>query len=164
MNNKDRLIRLRYALDIKDQDMVKIFKLGDMEVTLEEVREMLTKDSNDDDLDDEEDSTLDNVTIESFLNGLIILKRGKQDPKPGQPERPALSGDENINNILLKKSKIALKLTSEDMLDVFNKAGVRVTKGELSALLRKQGHKNYQECGDKYARSFLKGLTVLYRG
>ncbi|KGX88712.1 YehS family protein [Pontibacillus marinus] len=164
MNNKDRLIRLRYALDIKDQDMVKIFKLGDMEVTLEEVREMLTKDSNDDNLDDEEDSTVDNGTIELFLNGLIILKRGKQEPKPGQPERPALSGDENINNILLKKSKIALKLTSEDMLDVFNKAGVSVTKGELSALLRKQGHKNYQECGDKYARSFLKGLTVLYRG
>ncbi len=164
MNNKDRLIRLRYALDIKDQDMVEIFKLGDMEVTLEEVREMLTKDRNDDNLDNEEDSTVDNVTIESFLNGLIILKRGKQDPKPGQPERPALSGDENINNILLKKSKIALKLTSEDMLDVFNKAGVSVTKGELSALLRKQGHKNYQECGDKYARSFLKGLTVLYRG
>jgi len=165
MDNKDRLIRLRYALDIKDQDMVKIFKLGDMEVTLEEVREMLTKskDSYDNDRDDEEE-TMDNVTVESFLNGLIILKRGKQEPKPGQPERPALSGDESINNILLKKLKIALKLTSEDMLDVFNKSGVRVTKGELSALLRKQGHKNYQECGDKYARSFLKGLTIKYRG
>ncbi len=165
MDNKDRLIRLRYALDIKDQDMVKIFKLGDMEVTLEEVREMLTKskDSYDNDRDDEEE-TVDNVTVESFLNGLIILKRGKQEPKPGQPERPALSGEESINNILLKKMKIALKLTSEDMLDVFNKAGVRVTKGELSALLRKQGHKNYQECGDKYARSFLKGLTIKYRG
>ncbi|QHE50998.1 DUF1456 family protein [Pontibacillus sp. HMF3514] len=166
MNNNDRLIRLRYALDIKDPDMVEIFKLGDMEVTLEEVREMLTKskDSYDNDRDDEEDTTVDNVMLESFLNGLIILKRGKQDPKPGQPERPALSGDESINNILLKKLKIALKLTSEDMLDVFNKAGVRVTKGELSALLRKEGHKNYQECGDKYARSFLKGLTILYRG
>lgn len=165
MNNNDRLIRLRYALDIKDQDMVKIFKLGDMEVTIDEVREMLTKsqDSYDNDFDDEENSTVDNVMVESFLNGLIIKKRGKQEPKPGQPERPALSGNENINNILLKKLKIALTLTSEEMLDVFNKAGVSVTKGELSALLRKQGHKNYKECGDKYARSFLKGLTIKYR-
>ena len=28
MNNIDRLIRLRYALDIKDTDVVEIFKLG----------------------------------------------------------------------------------------------------------------------------------------
>ena len=166
MNNNDRLIRLRYALDIKDQDMVEIFKLGDMDVTVEEVREMLikTRDEGDDSRNDEEDSTVDNVTIESFLNGLIISKRGKQEPKPGQPERPALSGDEHINNVLLKKLKIALTLTSEDMLDVFDRSGVSVTKGELSALLRKQGHKNYKECGDKYARSFLKGLTNKYRG
>ena len=27
--------------------------------------------------------------LDSFLNGFIIFKRGKQDPKPGQPERPA---------------------------------------------------------------------------
>lgn len=36
MNNNDILIRLRYALDIKDTDMIKIFKLGDLEVTREE--------------------------------------------------------------------------------------------------------------------------------
>ena len=33
MDNNDILIRLRYALDIKDTDMVKIFKLGDVDVT-----------------------------------------------------------------------------------------------------------------------------------
>jgi len=60
---------------------------------------------------------------------------------------------------LLKKLKIALSLTSEDMLDILKEAGVIVTKGELSALLRKEGHKNYKECGDKYARNFLRGLT-----
>ena len=37
MNNNDILIRLRYALDIKDADMVKIFKLGGIEVTADEV-------------------------------------------------------------------------------------------------------------------------------
>ena len=60
--------------------------------------------------------------------------------------------------------KIALELTSEDMLELFEKAGVTVTKGELSAFLRKEGHKNYKECLDKYARNFLKGLAIKYRG
>ena len=43
MDNNDILIRLRYALDIKNTDMVEIFKLGGVEVTKEEVRKMLTK-------------------------------------------------------------------------------------------------------------------------
>ena len=37
MNNNDILIRLRYALDIKNTDMVEIFKLGGIEVTKEDV-------------------------------------------------------------------------------------------------------------------------------
>ena len=38
MNHNDRLTRLRYALDIKDTDMVKIFELGGASFTKEEVR------------------------------------------------------------------------------------------------------------------------------
>lgn len=168
MTNNDILIRLRYALDIKDTDMVKIFKLGGVEITKEEVQKMLikSKDSYHNDVDfDEENILCDNFTLESFLNGLIIFKRGKQDPKPGQPERPAMSitDDRSVNNVLLKKLKIALALTSEDMLDILEVAGVIVSKGELSAILRKEGHKNYKACGDRYARNFLKGLALKYR-
>ena len=107
-----------------------------------------------------------NRMLDSFLNGFITFKRGKQEPKPGQPDTPAaaVKKNGNINNILLKKVKIALELTSEDMLELFEKAGVTVTKGELSAFLRKEGHKNYKECLDKYARNFLKGLAIKYRG
>jgi len=43
MDNNDILIRLRYALDIKNLDMVKIFKLGGVELTEEEVRKTLIK-------------------------------------------------------------------------------------------------------------------------
>ena len=43
MSNNDILKRVRYALDIKDIDMVEIFKLGGMEVTKEDVVDMLTK-------------------------------------------------------------------------------------------------------------------------
>ena len=177
MHNHDILIRVRYALDIKNKDMVEIFKLGGVNVTQEEVMEMLTKpkeddydEYDDDDVDfyeyeDEEDTIkCNNKMMESFLNGLIIFKRGKQEPKPGQPESPAPTGKESVNNVLLKKLKIALSLTSEDMIEILGDAGVNITKGELGAILRKEGHRNYKQCGDRYARNFLKGLTLKYRG
>ncbi|MFD6438914.1 DUF1456 family protein [Peribacillus sp. NPDC060186] len=173
MHNHDILIRLRYALDIKNKDMVEIFKLGDIEVTREEVMQILTKpkdgydlDTDMDEIEDEEGIKCNNMMLESFLNGLIIFKRGKQEPKPGQPQSPAptAKNTESVNNILLKKLKIALTLTSEDMIDILEEAGVMITKGELSAILRKEGHRNYKECGDRYARNFLKGLALKYRG
>ena len=171
ISNNDILIRVRYALDIKDTDMVEIFKLGGIEVTKEDVRKMLVKPKNDYDNEadiDENDDFIkcNNNMLESFLNGFITFKRGKQDPKPGQPDQPAkpVKSTESVNNMLLKKLKIALALTSEDIIDILDEVGVRITKGELGALLRKEGHKNYKECGDKYARNFLKGLAVRYRG
>jgi len=171
MDNNDILIRLRYALDIKNKDMVEIFKLGGIELTKEEVLLVLTKskDDYDDDADDfdyedenEENIKCDNAMLESFLNGFITFKRGKQELKPGQPERPALT-NERVNNLVLKKLKIALSLTSEDMHEILKTANFKVTKGELSAILRKEGHKNYKECGDQFARNFLKGLAIKYR-
>ncbi|MGN1400953.1 MAG: DUF1456 family protein [Bacillus sp. (in: firmicutes)] len=167
MTNNDRLIRLRYALDIKDVDMVEIFKLGGMELTREEVGKILTKPDFDMEYDEfsEHYFICNHVMFESFLNGLIIFKRGKQEPKPGQPERPPMMIKNNgsVNNVMLKKLKIALALTTEDMLEIWEDAGVTVTKGELGAILRKEGHKNYVPCGDRYARNFLKGLAMRYR-
>jgi uncharacterized protein YehS (DUF1456 family) len=165
MDNNDILIRLRYALEIKNKEMAEIFKLGDVDVSVPEVIQILTK-VDEDEEDSEDVIRCNNSMLDSFLNGFIIFKRGKQDTKPGQPDtpEPSVKKSANINNLLLKKVKIALALTTEDMLDVFEKAGITVTKGELGALLRKEGHKNYKECGDKYARNFLKGLAIKYRG
>jgi uncharacterized protein YehS (DUF1456 family) len=165
LNNNDILIRLRYALDLRNKEVVEIFKLGGVDVTLEEVLELLTKSkaSEDNEGDIAENETCSNSMLESFLNGLIIFKRGKQEPKPGQPAVPELT-NEFANNMLLKKVKIALSLTTEDMLEIFKNAGIIVYKGELGALLRKKGHRNYKECGDNFARNFLKGLAIKYRG
>ena len=171
MLNKDRLIRLRYALDIKNEDMVKIFSLGGIQIPKEEVLRLLSKqketneDDNREDEADEEKEELDNFMLESFLNGFIIFKRGKKEGGNHEEETPPISLKKNksVNNVLLKKLKIALSLSSEEMLEIFNKAGVTVTKGELGALLRKEGHKRYRECGDRYARNFLKGLAIKYR-
>ena len=33
MNNNDLLLRLRYALDIKDADIVKAFELGGLDIS-----------------------------------------------------------------------------------------------------------------------------------
>lgn len=170
MTNNDILVRLRYALNLKNAEMVEIFKLGGYEVSIDEVIKMLvkSKDSDEGELDEDEESYIkvNHFIVETFLNGLIIYKRGKQEPKPGQAEQPAMTLQDNrsVNNVMLKKVKIALALTSEEMLEIFKLAGVHVTKGELGALLRKEGHKNYMECGDKFARNFLKGLAMRYRG
>ena len=169
MENNDILIRLRYALDIKNKDMVEIFKLGGVEVTKEEVLKILTKSKEDMDdeevVEDENHIKCNNKMLESFLNGLITHKRGKQEPKPGQPVNlePVEQQKDHINNMLLKKLKVALQLTTEDMLDVLHDGGIVVSKGELGAILRKPGHRNYKECGDNFARKFLKGLAVKYR-
>jgi uncharacterized protein YehS (DUF1456 family) len=164
MDNNDLLIRLRYALEIKNKEMAEIFKLGGVEVTVPEVIQILTK--SDDEYEDDNQIKCNNNMFDSFLNGLIIFKRGRQESKPGEsntPE-PVSTKSANVNNLLLKKVKIALALTTDDMLEIFEMAGIRVSKGELGALLRKEGHKNYKECGDKFARNFLKGLALKYRG
>lgn len=159
IDNNDILIRLRYALDIKNTEMVDIFKLGGMDLSKEEVMKVLTKAEEDGEQSDNH-IPCDDEMFESFLNGFITFKRG---PKPGQSERPPITY-EHVNNLLLKKVKIALSLTSEDMVDILQDAGVNVSKGEMSAILRREGHNNYQVCGDRYARNFLKGLTIRYRG
>ncbi|OIK16672.1 cytoplasmic protein [Bacillus sp. MUM 116] len=165
MDNNDILIRLRYALEIKNKEMAEIFKLGGVDVTVPEVIKILTK-SDEYDADSDNQIKCNNSMLDSFLNGFIISKRGKQEPKPGQPStpEPSVKKNANMNNLLLKKVKIALALTTEEMLDIFDEAGITVSKGELGALLRKEGHKNYKECGDKFARNFLKGLAIKYRG
>ena len=169
MDNNDILIRLRYAQDIKNQDMIEIFKLGGIEVTKEDVLKILTKskEETDDVVVEENDDQIkcNNKMLESFLNGFITFKRGKQEPKPGQPQSPEPSAQkaDNVNNMLLKKLKVALQLTTEDMLAILDGGGIAVSKGELGAILRKPGHRNYKECGDNFARKFLKGLSLKYR-
>lgn len=173
MNNNDRLIRLRYALDLKDEQTVEVFKLGQYDTSVEDVQKLFVrqntpKSAEDDDEDFSENLYLRECTnsmFESFLNGLIIFKRGQQVMATGEPVKQTklIKHDKDVNNVLLKKVKIALTLTSDDILDILDKTGVSISNSELSAVLRKEGHRNYKECGDRYARNFLKGLALRYR-
>ncbi|MBO0419815.1 MAG: DUF1456 family protein [Vagococcus fluvialis] len=154
MNNNDRLTRLRYALDIKDQDMIEIFRLGGVTISREDYLALLKKID-----EDNYEKDLEDEVFERFLNGMIISQRGvKEGDKPVYELRPG-----NANNIFLKKLKIALSLTTDKMLEIWADEGITISKSELSAFLRKEGHKNYKTCGDNFTRNFLKGLMKEYR-
>ncbi|WP_427172127.1 DUF1456 family protein [Fusobacterium nucleatum] len=155
MTNNDFLRRLRYALNIKDNTMVEIFKKGNVKVTREDVIDYLKKDI------DEGFKKLNNNDLIAFLDGLITQKRGKKEDGTIAPEIKITKN--NLNNILLRKLRIALAFKSYDMINVFKLGGVEISESELSALFRSEEHKNYKECGDKYIRVFLKGLTEYYR-
>ena len=155
MTNNDFLRRLRYALNIKDNVMVQIFKKGNIVLTREDVIDYLKKDI------DEGFKKLNNNDLIAFLDGLIIQKRGKRED--GTPIPQVKVTKNNLNNILLRKLRIALAFKSYDMIRIFKLGGIEISEGELSALFRREDHKNYKECGDKYIRVFLKGLTEYCR-
>ena len=168
MTNNDLLIRLRFALDIKNTEMMEIFKLGGIELTKEEVLKILTKPAvMEDGLYDL--TPTDRFTpcsyemLEAFLNGFIIFKRGKKEEKQGQAPIQKPTKKDPVNNLFIKRVKIALSLTTEDMIAIFYDAGLNVSKGEIGAILRKADHRNFKECGDNFTRNFLKGLTLKYR-
>ena len=154
MTNNDILRRFRYALDISNPKMLEIFRTSGHEIDQETLIALLKK--------EEEAGCLpcSNSLLEDFFDGLITLKRGRQE---GAPAEPARSGSERINNVILRKLRIALNMKDDDMAAVMMLAGVRVTRSELGALFRSRGHKNYKECGDQFLRSFLTGLTNRYR-
>ena len=155
MTNNDFLRRFRYALNIKDNTMIQIFKKGNITLTREGVIDYLKKDI------DEGLKKLSNNDLISFLDGLIIQKRGKKED--GTPVPKIKVTKNNLNNILLRKLRIALAFKSYDMIRIFKLGGIEISEGELSALFRREDHKNYKECGDKYVRVFLKGLTEYCR-
>lgn len=161
MNNNDILRRVRYALDISDINMSKIFKFGGLDLDVDAVKNILKKEIDDGYV------SLNNADLKKFLDGFIIFKRGKLEEKPGQEQQDDEFGkgkNSNNNNLILKKLRIALSYKSNDMVKVFKLGGVEISESELSALFRKKDHKNYRECGDKYIRVFLKGLVELHRG
>ena len=154
MNNNDILRQLRYVLNMNDSTMIEIFKLSDHEMGQSILTGLLKKE------DEEGFVNCGDVVLGDFLDGLILYKRGRKEMKPGETRRPE---SRLTNNIILKKIRIALELKEVDMLEVLKLAEADISKSELSALFRKEGHKNYKECGDQFLRKFLKGLSIRYR-
>jgi len=151
VTNNDILRRLRFAFDFNDSKMMAIFAAADYEATREEISDWLKKD------DDPAFQKCSDTQLAIFLNGLINDRRGKREGTQPEPEKRL------NNNIIFRKLKIALDLKAEDILEILELSDVQISKHELSAFFRKEGHKHYRECKDQILRNFLQGVQVMYR-
>ena len=151
MTNNDILRRVRYIFDFNDDKMITLFGLAECKVTRAEISDWMKKE------EDPDYKKLKDVQLATFLNGLIIDKRGKKDGPQPVPEKNL------TNNAIFMKLKIALSLQAEDILEIMDLSDFRMSKHELSAFFRKVGHKHYRECKDQILRVFLKGLQMQHR-
>ncbi len=150
MNNAV-LRSIRYSFDFGDDAMIAIFGLGGEAVTRAEVSDWLKKD------EDPAYQECPDLALASFLNGLIIDRRGRRDGPAPVPESRL------TNNLILTKLKIALTFSGDDVMGVLNSAGHHLSKHELSALFRKPRHKHYRTCMDQVLRYFLRGVQLKFR-
>ena len=150
----DVLRRLRFALNLSDQEMVAIFKLADHDIPVYHLFNLMRK-------EDEKGYVLchDDV-LARFLDGLIVHRRGKQE---GREPNYLPKGQLLSKNEVLRKLRIALELKDTDIIEMMKLADFEVTKAELSAIFRRKGHRNYKECGNQFLRNFISGLTLKYR-
>ncbi|HYK76480.1 MAG TPA: DUF1456 family protein [Daejeonella sp.] len=68
------------------------------------------------------------------------------------------------NNDIMKKLRVALKLTDEEIVKILELENFKISKTELSAIFRNEDHPNFKPCGDQILRKFLNGLIVYKRG
>ena len=149
MLHNDVLKSMRHLLKANNAKLVEVCELAGIIVTEEEIFDYLRGE------EDPKRAPVSEEVMAGFLDGLIYLKRGKDPARPMPPlELPV------TNNLVMKKLRVAFELREEDMLAVLGQAGFPFGKAQLSALLRKQGHPNYRECGDQVLRNFLKGLSL----
>jgi uncharacterized protein YehS (DUF1456 family) len=151
MDNNKILRRIRYSLELDDSKMMALFALGGLEASRAQVSDWLKKD------DDESFTPCTDPQFATFLNGLIIDRRGR---KEGPPRAPETRLD---NNQVFSKLKIALNMRAEAVLETLKLGGMSLSKHELSAFFRKPGHKHFRECKDQCLRAFLKGVQLQHR-
>lgn len=92
-----------------------------------------------------------------FLDGFVTLKRGPSSQKQNENDPIELT-----NNLILKKLRIALELKEAETEIIFALADVTLSKQQLSALFRKEDHKNFKPCSDALLLAFLEGLDEFY--
>lgn len=131
--------------------MIALFDHTGCSVTREQISSWLKKE------EDEGYVEIKDVEFATFLNGLIIEKRGKREGPQPEPEL-------SLNfNIILTKLKIALNLKAEDIIEMLNDTKVKISKPELSAFFRKPDHKHYRACKAQIIRNFLMAIQTKYR-
>lgn len=148
ITNNDILRRIRYIFDFSDSKMIELFANAGYETTRAEISDWLKKD------EDEAFVKIDDYHLATFLNGLIIDRRGKREGDQPEAEKRL------NNNIVFRKLRIALNLKDEDILQIMALAGMQISKHELSAFFRNPSQSQYRPCNDQIMRNFLKGLQI----
>lgn len=75
LTNNDILKKIRVALELKDEDVVKILKLADFDITKSELNALYRNPEH------PNYKECGDQLLRNFLNGLIIFKRGPMPPK-----------------------------------------------------------------------------------
>ena len=146
MNNNDILRRLRYALKLKDTKIIDIFSNVEMDISKELVISWLKKD------DEEGYEELRGKEFSSFLNALIIEKRGKMEGELPKPDKRL------TNNLIFKKLRIALQFRDDNIIETLKLADFKMSHAEVNAFFRNKDHKHFRECKDQVLKNFLQGL------
>ncbi|MCG8708187.1 DUF1456 family protein [Brenneria sp. 4F2] len=152
MINNDVLRSLRYVLNLNNEQLIDILALMDTSVTPQQMAAFVKKE------EEQGYQLCPDVLMGTFLDGLIIHRRGRDDSRPAPKIERRIT-----NNIILKKLRVALALKTTDIQDILQSQNFRLSQPELTAMLRAPDHKNYRECGDQVLRYFLKGLAVHLR-
>ncbi len=137
MNNREILQRVLDALSLDDDTAASIARACEIEP------EALLG-----------DGPVDEASTLRFLDGVVEHRRG-----PGSGGRPPAPARVS-NNLVLKKLRVALQLRDPDMLAVFTRAGVHLSRYELGAMFRAEGNKRFTRCSDERLLCFLTGLRL----
>ncbi len=152
MIHNDVIRSLRFMLDLTDNKLINITKLSGLEVLQSEMESYVKAE------DEEGFVRCPDIVMSHLLNGLIYFKRGKDE------SRPALATETFVsNNTVLKKLRVAFELKDNDIVDILQDAGFRVSATEISSFFRKDDHRNFRPCGDQFLRNFLKGMTLKFK-
>lgn len=152
MINNDLLRRLSTLLGFDDEKICAVFKLNACDITPEQLVSFFKE--------KDEDAYVELLDVEfaSFLNGLIVEKRGAKEG-PAAVAETVLS-----NNAIFNKLKIAFSLHADEVIETLELAELSLTKYELSAFFRSVTNKHYRDCSDETLSAFIKGLKIKLQG
>jgi uncharacterized protein YehS (DUF1456 family) len=154
MTNNDILRSLRYARDFSDAELIHFFAEASVVMSRERLLALLERE------DEPGYEPLSDELFGRFLDGLVDAHRGKREPSGTASPPPA---QPMTNNRVLRALRIAFELKDVDIVAILELAGFTISKSELNALFRREGHPNFQECGNQFLRNFLRGLGLARR-
>ena len=151
MKINDILFKIKTALSLSEEEMIKAYALVDYTMNKERLKNILKRRQD----EDYEEATYEELGI--FLDGLVRLKRGVSDKVVTSDEAVALS-----NNLIMKKLRVALELKEPELIIIFALAEINLSKRQIGSLFRKEGTKNFKEASDELLMAFIEGLDEFY--